>query len=492
MISEFIREQKRYTRDNLKKIFCCSDSDIVRIIKRLKEYGVLKKVKNTKEQLDTSDLIEQDIEISDEDEAATDYLYVFTFVGIIIIEGRVLKCYPKYLFSNDNPTEELKQIIKVLQQYNSKEQIIHMYNEGGKTTTFNRLAVIVFLLNDYFENGLYTNTQNVTEINGTGEILWARTIDNSMAIIRNHTPYYMELHTKREINDTNDFFTRLHKILLTLCSKELVEADLSELLDISGVELSEENLDDLGEEDYILYRIEKELNVQFNTRKQEALKTMAALISNRASYDDTESFSMFGTNSFNLVWEKVCAEVMDNQLHTKLIDLNLPEELIIPKSSSCTVTDELIDIIEKPKWIGNRDDATTFEKEAKDTLIPDLISIQSHDGDCSFVIFDAKYYTIQLDEAKPLRGQPGISDITKQYLYQLAYKDFVNENGIKTVKNCFLMPTEADVIIEKGDVKMDMLEALHLERIQVRQIPAKRVFQYYLALKRMKIDELNL
>lgn len=492
MISEFVREQKRYTRDNLKTIFRCSDVDIVRIIKRLKEYGVLKKVKNTKEQIDMSDLVEQDIEVSDEDETPRNYLYVFTFVGIIIIEGRVLKCYPKYLFSNDSPTDELKQVIKVLQQYNSKEQIIHMYNEGGRTSTFNRLAVMVFLLNDYFENGIYTNTQEVIETNGMGEILWERTINDTFAIVKHGKPYYVELKTKKRISDSNDFFMRLHQYLLTTCSKELDDADLLDLLDIVGVELSEDSLNDFGEEEYILHRIGKELNIQFNTRKQVVLKTMAALISNNAAFDDVESFSMFGTNSFNMVWEKVCAEVMDNQLHTKLMDLCLPGKLIIPETSQCKATDELIDIIEKPKWIGNNSDSSTFEKEADDTLTPDLISIQNYNGECSFVIFDAKYYTIQLDEWKPLRGQPGVSDVTKQYLYQLAYRDFVRENGIKIVKNCFLMPTEEDQIVEKGAVKMDMLGALQLEKIQVRQLPAKRIFKYYLGLKRMKIDELNL
>ena len=132
------------------------------------------------------------------------------------------------------------------------------------------------------------------------------------------------------------------------------------------------------------------------------------------------------------------------------------------------------------------------QKEASDTLTPDLITIHNHNGECSFVIFDAKYYTIQLDEWKPLHGQPGVSDVTKQYLYQLAYRDFVNKNGIKTVKNCFLMSTEQDQIIDKGSVRMDMLEALQLERIQVGQLPAKRIFKYYLGLKRMKVDELKL
>lgn len=492
MISEYIREQQRYTRDRLKSLFHCSDADIIRIIKRLKEYGVLKKVKNTKEQLDMSDLIEEDIEISDEDELPSRYLYVFTFVGIIIIEGRVLKCYPKYIFSDNAPTEELKQIIKVLQKYNSKEQIIHMYNDGGRTRTFNRLAVMVFLLNDFFENGIYTNTQDIIETNGMGEINWDKTINNTFAIIKNDRPYYVELQTKKRVTDDTDFIKRLHECLLTVCSKELEESDLLELLDIVGVELCDEELDDLGDEDYILYRIEKELCIQFNTRKQEVLKTMAALISNRANVDDVDSFSMFGTNSFNLVWEKACAEVMDNQLHTKLTDLKLPGELKIPSASPCQPTDELIDIIEKPKWMGRKEDDSPFEKEATDTLIPDLISIHNKGTDYSFVIFDAKYYTIQLEEYKPLRGQPGISDITKQYLYQLAYRDFVKENGIKSVKNCFLMPTEDNKVIPKGTVRMDMLGALELEKIQVRQLPAKRIFAYYLASKKMNIDELEL
>lgn len=99
MISAYVREQKRYTRENLKIIFNCNDTDVSRIIKRLKEYGIVKKVKNNSEQRDMSDLLEQDIEISDEDEFSDKYLYVFTFVGIIIVEGCVLKCYPKYLLS---------------------------------------------------------------------------------------------------------------------------------------------------------------------------------------------------------------------------------------------------------------------------------------------------------------------------------------------------------------------------------------------------------
>ncbi|URZ02087.1 LlaJI family restriction endonuclease [Clostridium felsineum] len=494
MISEFVREQKRYTRDNLKSIFCCSDADIIRIIKKLKGYGILKTVKNTDEQLIMSDLADEDIEVSDEDESSVKHLYVFTFVGIIIVEGRVLKCYPKYLFKTSNPTEELKQVIKVLQKYNSKEQIIRMYNDGGRTTTFNRLAVMVFLLNDYFENGIYTNTQDIIETNGAGEIHWDRTINNTYPIINRNRPYYVELQTKRRINDETDFFKRLHECILTACTKELRDADLIELLDIEGVDLTDEVLEDFGDDDYILYRLEKEMNVQFNTRKQMVLKTMEALIGNKGTLDDVDSFSMFGTNSFNLVWEKVCAEVMDNQLHTPINALGL-EDVRIPDGAKYSDSDELISIIEKPKWQGYAEDESEFEKEANKTLTPDLISLYHHDNNCDFVIFDAKYYTVQLELTKELRGQPGVSDVTKQYLYQLAYKDFVKVNRFNSVRNCFLMPTEeegTDGVIKKGSVKMDMLAALDLEQIQVRQLSAKRIFAYYLASTKVDIGKLDL
>lgn len=494
MISEFIREQKRYTRDDLKLILSCSDTEVIRIIKKLKDYGILKTVKNTNEQLNMSDLANEDVEVSNEDEFTVKYLYVFVFVGIIIVEGRVLKCYPKYLFKAKNPTEELKQVMKVLKKYNSKEQLIHMYNNSNGITIFNRLAIIIYLINDYFENGVYTNTQDIVEINGMGEIYWDRTINNSYPIINDNCPYYVELQTKRRINDETDFFKRLHECILTSCSKELRESDLLELLDMEGTDLSDEILDDFGDDDYILYRLEKEMNVQFNTRKQTILKIMEALIVNKGSINELDSFTMLGTNKFNLVWEKVCAEVMDNQLHIPINALGI-DNIVIPKGVIYTNEDELISVIGKPKWQGYAEDESEFEKQGKKTLTPDIISIYRYDQGTDFIIFDAKYYTIQLEVMKELCGEPGVSDITKQYLYQLAYKDFISVNKFSNIRNCFLMPTEEEGtngVIKKGSVRMDMFAALGLEKIQVRQLSAKRMFEYYLVDKKINIGILNL
>ena len=84
------------------------------------------------------------------------------------------------------------------------------------------------------------------------------------------------------------------------------------------------------------------------------------------------------------------------------------------------------------------------------TLIPNLISEGSANGQSYFSIFDAKYYNMQLEKNKPLRGQPRLESVTKQYLYQLAFQQFIKEHGFDIVKNCFLIPTQSDDYIQRG------------------------------------------
>ena len=486
MISKFVREQKRYTQTELKGIFQCSEEKTVGIIKRLKEYGVLKAVKATDSQKDMSDLLDEDIEVADVEVGENEYLYVFTFVGVITVWGCVLKCYPKYIFNNNKPLEELKTIIKVLEKYNSKEQIIRMYNDNSESSAFNLLAVMIFLLHDYYENGAYTNTQDIIETNGSGEILWDKSINETFTYLSNNRPYYTELFTQKRINDDFDYFKRLHESIVSICSKELQDADLLDLFDILPVEVSDEELDDFGETDYVLYRIQNELNLQFNTRKQLLLKTIYAYIAHSSGLADIDCFTMFGTNSFNQVWEKVCSEVLDNQLQAPL------GSLPISLADGYNPHDLLISLIEKPKWNGYKHDGSEFQKIAKETLVPDLVSIHKMNNSHQFIIFDAKYYNIQLEQGKELRGQPGIGDITKQYLYQLAFKKFVNDHGIQDVKNCFLMPTEQQSIILKGYVNIEMLDAIGLQSIQIRHLPADMMYSHYLASEKMDIELLYL
>lgn len=471
MISKFLREQQRYTLKNLTTVFECNEDKIKNIIKKLKEYGVMKVVKFSDTQYDLSELQNEDIEIVEVEDNTNEYFYVFTFVGLIIIAGRILKIFPKYIVSKEEPLKEFKQILKVIEKYNSKEQIIKIFNDNDQNKSYNILAVLLFLVNDFYENGLYTDYKDIIEENGQGEILWEKTVNETFAIFYNQKPFYTELKTKRVINNNDSYIKNLYECILTKASSELKQADILDLFDITPIELSTLEIDDFGDQNYILYRIEKELNQEFNTRKQLILKVMYTYIANEDSLNNLEHLSMFGTNCFSLIWEKTCAVVMNNILNTKLSQLNLPVSL----SENYFIFKDLtlVNLIEKPYW-------SECDKCASDTLIPDIITFCQKGDKNYFVILDAKYYCPSLKLNTLPKNQPGIESITKQYLYNLAYKKFAEEHKFHNTKNYFILPTENDFVKDLGYVELKMLNNIGLNVIQNKLIPAHIVFEKYL------------
>lgn len=484
--SRFVREQQRYTKNQLRTLFSFDDAGVEKFIKNLKSYGVLKSVANTAEQRELTDLVDEDIQVTDETAGNDDCYYVFTYVGVITIGDRVIMVYPKYILSENEPLERMKQIVKVLERYShSEEQIINLFNGDGDNRSFNILAVILYLLNDYYEYGVYNNVEDIIEVNGEGDILWNRTIDDGFAIIEDGRPYYTEFFTHRSAEDETDYFKRLHECVLTECSKQLQDAELDDLFGMETICLSEETLDDFGEKDYILERIMKELSVQFNTHRQILLKTLYTYISqDRKMLEENQGISMFGTTAFHAVWEKACAAVFGNKLDMPIGKLKMK----VPLAKGYVKTTKLIDLVEKPKWCGE-----DFVHEAKDTLIPDLITINEYAGQDWFIIFDAKYYLLQLEKGRKLKGNPGVGDVVKQYMYQLAYKQFLEDHHISVVRNCFLMPTENTEIVKAGFARMNMLAGLSdLVDIQIRLIPADNLFNCYLSRKSIDIQNLEL
>ena len=118
-----------------------------------------------------------------------------------------------------------------------------MFNDSSESSSFNLLAVLLFILQDYFENGTYTNTEDIIECNGSGEILWDKTINETFTLLSENRPYYIELQTRKRITNDFDYFKRLHECIVTKASKELQDAELLNLFEITGVDLTDEELD---------------------------------------------------------------------------------------------------------------------------------------------------------------------------------------------------------------------------------------------------------
>lgn len=484
MAKGFFRERKHYTLHMISSELDTSAEETKRLVGILKKYGIVKVVKKSKPEFE--DLSNEDIVLTDVVDNSGDIEYVFDYVGVVLLEGYVFKCYPKYIISTDEPKDELKQVLKVIKKYNASEQLVHLFNGEDDNKIFNRLAVSLHLLEEYFLYGLYTNQNEIIETNGDGEILWDKTINETFAIIQNNRPYYIELQTQSVVDNDLDYFKRLHECVLSECSRELGNVGLLDLFDISEVELTDATIDNFGATDYILYRLQLEIQTQYVTRKQNLLKTIYTYIANDKTNREDISFSLYGTNSFNLVWEKVCSENFGSVRDKAIIELPLNGAPEYENVKSNT----LGSIIDRPHWHRNNP-----EMDAKaDPLKPDLICVYPVDKDKKeycFGIYDAKYYCIEFNK-NTITGQPGVGDVTKQYLYHLAYDDFIVKQGYKYVQNMFFCPQES---AEKdyGYVEMNMLHRIgdkKLENIAVVKLCASEMYSLYLSNSRIKEDDM--
>lgn len=205
---------------------------------------------------------------------------------------------------------------------------------------------------------------------------------------------------------------------------------------------------------------------------------MHSYLSNKNSHTNENYLTLYGTSAYHEIWEEVCAKVFSDKLHKKLRDLTLPTKL----KSKYSPNKELIKLIKKPKWYYK----DSYPKEAEGTFIPDIVTFYENE----FVILDAKYYSLKFSR-EVLSDQPGLESITKQYLYELAFKDFIGDHNFSGVKNAFLFPTYSENIENIGHVKLDILSNLGLEDIQVIMLPANKVNQYYLENKKISVSALN-
>lgn len=457
IISRFLREQERYTTDWLAELFELDGNKKDEFFRDMLAAGVLKRVL-PKENGDTGSLV------------------AFKFVGVIIYGDCVLKVFPKYIHKEKTPSRELKQALAAIEKCSKGiGRWVMDTSDGAEGEGI--LSTIASLVEDYREYGLYTADEHIIEENGNGDILWQKTIDETYPIITEGRPYYFTLYTRKTADDEHDYFVRLHAAVLKDCSKRMEEAGLFDLFGLDSIPVEGDSLESFGEVDYIMSRILRELSVQFGTRNQRVLRLMHAYLAKEPTLrQEVPCMSIYGTSSFHVVWEKACAEVFGDKLHEPLKNLPVPERV----RSEYGEDTRLIELIQKPAWCVWQDG--WHHKRATETLTPDFVSF---DGD-TMVILDAKYYDPVFGSR--LARQPGIESVTKQYLYQQAYRRFAEGCGFRRFVNCFVFPTEEPSSSRKGFVHLGFMKKLGLEDIRIRMLPAGKVLKCYANGKMMGME----
>lgn len=466
-----LRELKPYSFFELQEMFCVSEDKLKNMLKSLSMMNITRRLTKNLSNIELSELV--DIENIDELNMLLEgNIYVFKYVGILVIGNICLIIYPKYvnnfLADRNNDFKIFNQIISVIRKHKAKYQYFGI-NEAFESSSSNFLTLALDLIYSYHENGLYYNDKVIYEINGDGEILWDKTINENTVYFSNNVPIYLDTVTINQKNNESDYFRNLHALIVTLVCEKLV--DLLNILGIENINISTEKLDDFGNRDYILYRIKQELATQFVTWKQNILILLKKIIEEDFSRKNSESLSFVGTTNYASVWEDVCSVVMGNCVKKSLKELGLKYSKVDRDSAL------VLDVISKPLWFHNE---SKIIHNAQKTLKPDIITIEDN---CLF-IYDAKYYNIVLDEIN-LKNNPGVGDVTKQYLYELAYTKFAQENNLKIKSNAFLFPTDDKVEKSIGFVNFDLLHSfgeIKLKEIELILKPCEEMYYKYLNL----------
>lgn len=317
----------------------------------------------------------------------------FSYIGIAADSTNVICILPKYLKGNlDSPEQFLlkaKQLIKVLKAYqkNVNQNVLGQELTDYSSASVNsEISLADSLLIDYLQNGLWESSQKIIVNDSDNEILWDLTVEKSTPVISGN-PHYFELYSLKSEVVTETLIAQIHTWAVSYCTRKYAALlDIDSDFDIWSVS----ELEDLGEKNYLLSTLERELRVTFDDRRITLLKTLAELINVSGEYGESV-YTLYGKNKFEHIWEAAVGYCFRNEYS------------------------KYKNYISVPKWV-NMDGSIVSEKR---TLKPDVIKWILKDGKSYLLIVDAKYYLYRFDDInQKVDNNPGVGDVVKQYFYE--------------------------------------------------------------------------
>jgi hypothetical protein len=317
----------------------------------------------------------------------------FSYTGIAANRSNLFCILPKYLKgwlnSDIEYINQAKQLIKALKVYQNNIDLdipdAELINYSSHSIN-SEIALADFILNDYLQNGLCSFVQKNIVNNSENEILWDYTIENTYPVV-SKSPYYFDTYSNENLLLTNNIISKIHNWAINYCKNKY-----SDLLDIY-IDIVDEQLlflEDIGEKSFLLNAIEKELRITFNDRNISLLKALSELINASGQYGEN-TYTLYGKNKFEHVWEAAVSFCFKNQYHTFKKHLS------------------------PPIWANNSGSIVS----EKHTVKPDVIRWIVDGNKSTMLIVDAKYYLFRFDDInKKAENNPGVGDIIKQYFYE--------------------------------------------------------------------------
>ncbi|MCG1758906.1 LlaJI family restriction endonuclease [Staphylococcus epidermidis] len=469
-----LQELKHYTFNQLKQKFQnINNKNLKKLLSKLKSNSILKSHKSNNS-IKLGKLVDNSNYLTEIDEYDEFKTYTFHYVGILQVSyNTILIIYPKYLsdtsINNDfykNNRVKLKQLLKVVENYENRLEQSITNSLFADNQMFNSLGAKIQVIKTFLENGLYQKEKIIENKDGNGLILWTKTVNESTVHLVNDVPIYFEIHARERVIDKDNIIRQLQCSILNQISNNF--KTILDLLDIPEIQF--DNVIDIEDYNslYFIEILETELQNEFINKNRKIIEELLIYLYDYQN-ESENILNLFGTKSFNLVWEDVCRVVYSNHLNHTFRELNL----LTPNPQD--QDKKLKNYIEKPKWY---DKLNNNIVEQDSTFILDIINV----NDNVLNIYDAKYYNIYFDK-RSVHSNPGINDISKQFLYQLCFKDIIKKNKLKT-HNYFVIPKddfqEDQTII--GTIEMKLFSDIGLNLIKVIGRDCVSIYNEYLKL----------
>ncbi|CVY16962.1 LlaJI family restriction endonuclease [Staphylococcus hominis] len=440
--------------------------ELDKLITRLFKSKIIasKSIKSTRKMYEDYLYLDKDLNNSENN------MYKFTFVGVIqSLKNNVIIVYPKYIslknidYDYNNNQKKFFQIMQVITKYKKRMSQNLIDPTESEEIINNNLGTMIQIIKTYYSYGLFNSERNSYNNNGNGQVLWNKTVNMNTPYIVNNIPIYLDLQAIEKNIDSLNIVRTIQTCILNFISKKI--SPVLKILNIPPVFIDEIESYDKSKIDYYVNILQYALKNEFITKKQELIIELLIFLKNE-SKNLPNDIEVFGTINFELVWEDVCSYTYSNHLNKSLKEL----KLYTKKNIDTTV--KLKEYIEKPKWLVKNGN----EVCQKSTLKLDILNIEKP----NFTIYDAKYYNLEVSD-KQVKNNPGIADVTKQYLYQLAFSELIETNQLKP-NNYFIMPkdelSQDNTLITT--VYLDMFDSLNLEPIKVIGRDCEKIFKEYL------------
>ncbi len=331
------------------------------------------------------------------------------FVGIKILKDDIIVTFPLgYRLENSDDKvirKKITSLLHILQKFNSKKENNKISN-NEISFEFPILSYQYIIL-DYFNNGYYREKEISYNSAKKGKINWKQTIQKKKHYISNNSSFYLDFIVKENIINENSILTRIHEFCVYQSFIKLGWLYTDVLPMKPRVKFNKKQF---------IVILNDAISRTFNDSKKQLLNAMLNIIKNENEGNNITSESVFGTTSFEYVWEKMIDYIFGEE----------NKDIYFPKARWTLVGKSLRNI-------------------ESSSLHPDTI-LKLGNNIC---IIDAKYYKYGITGIP--YHLPSSSSIQKQ----ITYGEYLKSNKFKEVSkreqtfnvihNVFIMPYDKAV-----------------------------------------------